>query len=107
MPWNSFDLRGADPRTIRGFERIGRLVRHRRERLGLSQRQLARLSAIDQSMISRLETGQLRGLRWSRFARLVDALGGLGDTDPLPAWTGRFLPPGRPGSATPSAHDEG
>jgi ribosome-binding protein aMBF1 (putative translation factor) len=97
MPWESFGMQDADGRTARGYARIGRLVRRRRERIGLSQRQLQRLSGIDQSVISRLETGQLRGLRFSRLARLVDALGGIGDADPLPAWATRYMPPSRDG----------
>ncbi len=97
MAWRSFDMADVDVRTARGFEAIGRLIRRRREFVGISQRQLEALSGVDQSVISRLETGRLRGLRWSRFARLADALGGLGETDPLPVWTRRFMPPGRDG----------
>lgn len=78
MTWPSFDVTHADARTAHGFALIGRTVRHRRQRLGLTQRQLELLSGIDQSVISRLENGRLGGLRWSRFARLVEAMGGLG-----------------------------
>jgi transcriptional regulator with XRE-family HTH domain len=92
MAWASFDMRDVDVRTARGAVRLGRLVRRRRWRLGLSQQQLATLSGIDQTVISRLENGQLRGLRFSRLTRLVDALGGIGDSDPLPVWATRFLP---------------
>lgn len=55
-------------------------------------------SGIDQTVISRLENGRQYGIRWSRFALLVDALGGLG---PLPArepWPG--LPPSPPDRVT-------
>jgi transcriptional regulator with XRE-family HTH domain len=97
MPWESFEMPGVDVRTARGYARLGRLVRRPRERIGLSQRELHRLSGIDQSVISRLETGQLRGLRFSRLARLVDALGGIGDADPLPAWATRYMPTSRDG----------
>ena len=92
MEWQSFAVRDLDPKTIRGFELIGRLVRRRRERLGITQRQLELLSGVDQTVISRLENGRLGSLRWSRFAKIVGALGGLGDDDPLPSWTQRFLP---------------
>ena len=92
VAWQSFDIRKSDTRALRGYVLIGQLVRRRRERLGLSQRQLELLSGIDQSVISRLENGRLTGIRWSRFARLVDAIGGLADGDPLPAWTTRFMP---------------
>lgn len=95
MPWESFHLQDADVRTARGYARIGRLVRRRRDLVGVSQRQLQLLSGIDQSVISRHETGQLRGLRFSRLARLVDALGGIGDADPLPAWATRYAPSSR------------
>jgi DNA-binding Xre family transcriptional regulator len=92
MPWESFAMEYADVRTARGCAWIGRLVRRRRERIGLSQRQLQQLSGLDQSVISRLETGQLLGLRFSRLAHLVDALGGIGEADPLPSWATRYMP---------------
>jgi hypothetical protein len=95
MTWDSFDVIGLDTRTRQGFEHIGHIVRRRRQRLGLSQRQLERLSGVDQTVISRLENGTLGGLRWSRFARLVGALGGLGKDDPLPAWKWRDQPVAR------------
>lgn len=53
------------------------MVRARRNRLGWSQRYLEVLSGIDQTVISRIENGKQYGLRWLRFADLVDALGGL------------------------------
>ncbi len=85
MTWASFDIPAHDASTITGFELIGRLVRMRRHRVGLTQRQLERLCGIDQTVISRLENGRLGGLRWSRFASLVEALGGLDEDDPWPA----------------------
>ncbi|MGZ8437381.1 MAG: helix-turn-helix domain-containing protein [Candidatus Limnocylindrales bacterium] len=88
-------MQDGDVRTARGYALIGRLVRRRRGRIGLSQRELETLSGLDQSVISRLETGQLRGLRFSRLARLVGALGGIGDADPLPAWATRYAPSSR------------
>jgi transcriptional regulator with XRE-family HTH domain len=95
MPWESFRMDHEDVRLKRGYVRFGRLVLRRRERLGLSQRQVENLSGIDQTVISRLENGQLRGLRFSRLARLVDALGGIGESDPVPAWATRYAPPAR------------
>jgi hypothetical protein len=86
MTWRSFDVVDYDSRTQQGLQRIGQLVRRRRRLLGLSQRQLERLSGVDQTVISRLENGRLGGLRWSRFARLVGALGGLARDDPFPGW---------------------
>jgi len=67
----------ADRRVQRGLDLIGGTVKRRRLRLALSQRQLQRLSGVQQSGISRLENGKLTGLRWQRFARIVDALDGL------------------------------
>ena len=34
-------------------------------------------SGIDQTVISRIENGRQYGLRWSRLAVLIDAMGGL------------------------------
>jgi transcriptional regulator with XRE-family HTH domain len=66
-----------DPAEQRGFHLVGRTIRRKRVWLGLSQRQLEGLSGIDQTVISRIETGKQYGVRWVRFARLVDALDGL------------------------------
>jgi transcriptional regulator with XRE-family HTH domain len=66
-----------DPQRQHGFDLIGEMVRARRHRLGWSQRYLEVLSGIDQTVISRIENGKQYGLRWLRFADLVDALGGL------------------------------
>jgi transcriptional regulator with XRE-family HTH domain len=65
---------------------IGAALRRRRQRLGWSQRDLGRRTGVDQSTISRLETGVRCGLRWSRFAAVVAVLGGLDfDTTSEPA----------------------
>ena len=53
-------------------------------------------SGIDQTVISRIENGKQYGLRWSRLAELVDALGGL---DARGFEASRPLP--RPRFATP------
>lgn len=66
-----------DPDAKRGFELIGAAVRRRRVKLGLTQRDLERLTGVHQSTISRLETGDRCGLRWKRFAQIVGVLGGL------------------------------
>jgi len=92
MTWQSYGLIHADEQTRRGFRLVGRLVFRRRHRLGLSQRELERLSGVDQSVISRLENGRLGSLRWSSFARLVVALGGLGETDTVYGWLARSVP---------------
>ena len=85
QPWPT------DRRVIRGLELIGATIRRRRLRLALSQRQLQYLSGVQQSSISRLENGILTGLRWQKFARLVDALDGVEYGAPLaqhPPWPG-------------------
>jgi transcriptional regulator with XRE-family HTH domain len=66
-----------DPQRQHGFDLIGEMVKARRYKLGWSQRYLEALSGIDQTVISRIENGKQYGLRWLRFADLVDALGGL------------------------------
>src|SRR5689334_22157613 len=73
-----------DPAQQRGFDLVGRTIRRKRQWLGLSQRQLEGLSGIDQTVISRIETGKQYGIRWFRFARLVDALDGL-ETPTVPS----------------------
>ena len=75
MTW--FD-RPRDPQEQHGFELIGAELKRRRRALGWSQRNLEAYSGIDQTVISRLENGKQYGIRWSRFAVLVDALGGIG-----------------------------
>jgi ribosome-binding protein aMBF1 (putative translation factor) len=77
MPWSSFATSSADLSAVNGYRMIGRVVRERRRRLGISQQVLGRLSGVDQSVISRLENGKLVHLRWSRFAAIVETLGGL------------------------------
>ena len=77
MPWDTFNQPAAPASVRRGWLLIGAAVRRRRQGLRLSQRDLQRLSGTHQSVISRLERGRLAGMRWSRFAELVDALDGL------------------------------
>jgi transcriptional regulator with XRE-family HTH domain len=69
-----------DLQERRGFELIGVELLRRRRALGWSQRTLEAQSGIDQTVISRLENGKQYGLRWSRFARLVEALDGIGQS---------------------------
>jgi Helix-turn-helix len=85
MSWDSFGL-DRDEVIGLGWDEVGRMVKARRQSLGLSQRQLAAVCLIDQSVLSRLECGKLRGLRWVRFARLVGVLGGLIVDRPTPMW---------------------
>ena len=65
------------------------MIKRRRVRAGLTQRELESLTGIDQTVISRLENGIQYGLRWSRFAILVAKLHGLEDETakaPPPWW---------------------
>lgn len=75
-----------------GWVILGSMVRRRRTILGWSQRDLERVSRVDQSAISRLENGRLSGLRFARFARIVTSMNGL-DPDappPPPTWSHRW-----------------
>jgi transcriptional regulator with XRE-family HTH domain len=86
MGWESFDIDQAEPMVVVGTRLLGAMVKRRRVRFGISQRQLARLARFDQSVISRLENGLLRGIRYRRFAILVALLGGLDENAPAPRW---------------------
>ena len=90
---DSFDLEGSDPDALDGFRLLGRVFKQRRHRLGMTQHTLELVSGVDQTVISRLETGRLRGIRWSRLAKIVAALGGIGESDPPPRWWVKGLPP--------------
>jgi transcriptional regulator with XRE-family HTH domain len=67
----------SHPEAKSGLVLIGAAIRRKRRKRGLTQRDLERLTGVHQSTISRLETGQRCGLKWSRFARIVGVLGGL------------------------------
>jgi transcriptional regulator with XRE-family HTH domain len=77
MPWGIDERLIHDPMARRGFAMIGGAMRRRRHKLGLTQRDLERITGVSQSAISRLENGHRFGLRWPRFMRLVAALDGL------------------------------
>jgi len=66
-------------REVAGLRHLGFIIRSARLRLGYSQRQLERLSGVDQTTISRLENGRLRSLRLVRLAALFEALRGAID----------------------------
>ena len=70
--------RPRDPQEQHGFDLIGAEIKRRRLALRWTQRFLEAQSGIDQTVISRIENGKQYGIRWSRFALLVDALGGFG-----------------------------
>jgi transcriptional regulator with XRE-family HTH domain len=77
MPWDKDQTAYRTPEEQHGFELLGAAVRRRRRFLRLTQSELARRARIDQSVLSRIERGGRWGIGWRRFARLVDALGGL------------------------------
>ena len=66
-------------RELASLRHLGFIIRSARLRLGYSQRQLERLSGVDQTTISRLENGRLRSLRLVRLAALFEALRGAID----------------------------
>jgi transcriptional regulator with XRE-family HTH domain len=77
MAWSREARERRFPEVQRGWELVGNAVKRRRRALHWSQRDLERASGVDQTVISRLENGILPGIRFSRFARLVEAMNGL------------------------------
>jgi ribosome-binding protein aMBF1 (putative translation factor) len=71
-----------DPSIQLAMKRFGRWIQQRRVAAGISQAQLERMSGLDQTAISRLENGRLRGLRLHRLAAVLAALDGLDIADP-------------------------
>ena len=70
LHWKSGGARVGD----RGQQlSIGELIRRRRLALGLSQRELARLAGVSQSLIARIETGSVNP-RYETLRRILDAL---------------------------------
>ena len=57
------------------FERIGARFRHGRHQAGLSQRRVADIAGISQSVVSRFERGLVRKMSAERIVRLAIALG--------------------------------
>jgi transcriptional regulator with XRE-family HTH domain len=86
VAWDTFEIERAEPMVKVGMHFIGELVRHRRHRLKISQADLGFAVGVHQSVISRLENGRLRGMRFAKFARLVAVLGGLDPQGPVPHW---------------------
>jgi DNA-binding Xre family transcriptional regulator len=84
MAWSAEARGDRDPDVQRGWEIVGRMVKRRRTAIRWSQRDLSRACGLAQSAISRLETGNLSGVRFSRFAKLVAAMGGLDPDAPRP-----------------------
>lgn len=66
------------------------MVRRRRHQVVLTQRALGALCGVSQTMISRLETGKLRGINLHNLGRIVGALGGLDATAAIPRHLGPY-----------------
>jgi hypothetical protein len=96
MPWRTFEIDDDEDGdlAVAGARCIGRLFRRRRQQLGIPQRRLEAQTGVDQTIISRLETGRLKGIKHSKFLTLIGAMGGLSDDDPIPSGS----PRGRSGS---------
>ena len=60
-----------------GLKCLGRSLFDARRRAGYTQVQLARISGIHQSTISRIERGRLDGMRLWRLALLIACLSGI------------------------------
>jgi hypothetical protein len=84
MVWTAEARERRFPEVQRGWKLLGAAVKRRRIPLRWSQRDLERVSGVDQTVISRLENGVLSGMRFSRFARLVAAMNGLDVDRPHP-----------------------
>lgn len=59
-----------------GIRQLGEIVRSARRDAGASQRTLALVIGVDQSVISRLETGKLRGLKLRHLGAIIAVLDG-------------------------------
>ena len=93
VPYSTRDLPPAAHEVLRN---IGRRVRHLRMAMGLSQRALAAMTDIDQSVISRFENGLAPGMRVDKAAAILAALGAdrldrLQPADPT-SWAASLAP---------------
>jgi transcriptional regulator with XRE-family HTH domain len=64
------------PDQAYGLRALGAIVRQSRRDAGISQRTLAEVVGVHQSVISRLETGKLDGLRLRNLGAVIAALDG-------------------------------
>jgi transcriptional regulator with XRE-family HTH domain len=84
MPWIDDPMHERDPLVQLGWVIVGAMVKRRRTQLRWSQRELAKRCSLTQPIISRLENGQLRGLKMHRLAAIVAVMGGLDVAAPHP-----------------------
>ena len=82
--------RERHPLAQRGCVLLGAMIKRRRLEIAWTQRDLEWASGVSQSMISRLENGQLRGIRFGRLGRIIGAMNGLDPSAPRPAGPERF-----------------
>jgi len=77
-----------NPAQDLGLRILAHAIRRRRVTSGISQMQLAYRVGLNQSTISRLETGRLRAMRMVTLARVIGALnlppGDLSPDEPPP-----------------------
>jgi len=59
-----------------GIRQLGEIVRSARRDAGASQRTLAQVIGVNQSVISRLETGKLKGLKLRHLGAIIAVLDG-------------------------------
>lgn len=95
-PWMPYSMRPGHPRTSDTLRNFGRRVRQVRMAMGLSQRALAAIVGVDQSVISRFENGRAPGIRFDKVAAIlaaldIDRLDGLRPRTP-PARVSGLLP---------------
>jgi transcriptional regulator with XRE-family HTH domain len=70
QPWTLSDAPRADL-VEAGMEFLGELIYHARCYLGYSQQHVADAARLSQSTVSRLERGQLQGIRLHRLVPLL------------------------------------
>jgi transcriptional regulator with XRE-family HTH domain len=80
----------TDPAVQAAIDAIGAEIRRLRLAIPATQRELEELAWLDQSTISRIETGQMPRLRLFKYARLRAAVEGrLGEVRQIPRKTRR------------------
>lgn len=76
LEWHMSDRDREDADAAYGIRQLGEIVRSARRDAGASQRTLARVIGVNQSVISRLETGKLRGLKLRHLGAIIAVLDG-------------------------------
>ena len=76
MAWDA--SKDIEPEVLAGRKIIGAAVRRARLRHALSQRQLGSYVFLDQTTISKLENGKLKGIRFSMLCRVIGTVSRAG-----------------------------